>query len=872
MKKILIAIIGLLSTMNAVSQAYVNWEWQNQIPVGFYDLVYRSGYIYAVGQYTVPVVTVGANTFTNQGGSDIVIAKFDTLGNVIWANSYGGHGNDRASRLTLDNSGNVYVSGSFNDTLPVGNNTLIPAGNHDILMLKLDNAGTLLLAKQAGGVNYDWVQDIAADNNGNVYMITSGGFTFAGLYSPVNAATVIKFNNAGNESSIKWVTGAAANPSVSYSLNSINYLPYDNTLVFGGVFTDGNITYTGGGVAGNLNNPGPNSQDIFLYKIDTALNQIIKKISAHTQYDTYVLSDMCVGDNGQFYSTSRMGFSLNGYSENRYRRHNADLEISGGKKIIGTEETWTFDGGPERIFYDNNILYGTVYQPMGPSVCTDNYAVQWNIANNTTSYILLNSGLGGVAGHNGKYYLGGWGISKTCNQNCNINMGPLEIAAAPDVQLCANGSVQIGLECSYATGGTQPYSYSWSPVTGLDFATIASPIVSGLPPGSVTNYTLTVTDLNNNVVFDTVTVTVYPAPPQPVIIPQFPSLCDTMYLTTNLGIDGVWIRAEGPIFYPLGIVDTLIITKPGNYQFFDSCYQVGTNTYIPATANVTANATNDTICAGQSVTLFGSGAVSYTWSGGVQNNIPFSPLSSQTYLVTGTDANGCIATSTVKVTVLPAGSSSTTLSICANQTPYFWNGQNIAATGIYTANFATPNGCDSIATLNLTVSPCIVCVPDFTINYSPFYNSLTESQSWIITSGTVLIEAGTNVKLDAHQTSYVTLNPGFKVDSGAVFVAQAYNGCTAGAPQLPQERKIANADLLTNNEIVLYPNPSSGMIHIKHEEKLSNIQIFDMVGKLVINQKCHGETETNINLSHLPNGVYHVKAMGYNSIKVVKND
>ncbi|MBK9300750.1 MAG: hypothetical protein IPN14_09110 [Bacteroidetes bacterium] len=64
----------------------------------------------------------------------------------------------------------------------------------------------------------------------------------------------------------------------------------------------------------------------------------------------------------------------------------------------------------------------------------------------------------------------------------------------------------------------------------------------------------------------------------------------------------------------------------------------------------------------------------------------------------------------------------------------------------------------------------------------------------------------------------MTLNPGFKVDSGAVFVAQAYNGCTAGAPQLPQERMIANADLLTNNEIVLYPNPSSGMIHIKHEE------------------------------------------------------
>ncbi|MBK9300753.1 MAG: T9SS type A sorting domain-containing protein [Bacteroidetes bacterium] len=62
------------------------------------------------------------------------------------------------------------------------------------------------------------------------------------------------------------------------------------------------------------------------------------------------------------------------------------------------------------------------------------------------------------------------------------------------------------------------------------------------------------------------------------------------------------------------------------------------------------------------------------------------------------------------------------------------------------------------------------------------------------------------------------------------------------------------------------------MIHIQHDEKLSGIQIFDMLGKLVINQKCHGETETNIDLSHLPNGVYHVKAAGYQSVKVVKND
>ncbi len=177
---------------------------------------------------------------------------------------------------------------------------------------------------------------------------------------------------------------------------------------------------------------------------------------------------------------------------------------------------------------------------------------------------------------------------------------------------------------------------------------------------------------------------------------------------------------------------------------------------------------------------------------------------------------------------------------------------------------------DSTLRVLLNVPP--VCFPSLTINYSPYYSPISESQSWIMTSGTVLVDSGADVTLDAHSTSYVSLNPGFKAEYGAVFIAQAYNGCTPGAPQLPQVGKIANADVLVYDEIVLYPNPTTGMIHIKHDEKLKNIQIFDMVGKLVVNQSCEGETETNIDLSNLPNGVYHVKAVGYNSIKVIKKE
>jgi hypothetical protein len=61
------------------------------------------------------------------------------------------------------------------------------------------------------------------------------------------------------------------------------------------------------------------------------------------------------------------------------------------------------------------------------------------------------------------------------------------------------------------------------------------------------------------------------------------------------------------------------------------------------------------------------------------------------------------------------------------------------------------------------------------------------------------------------------------------------------------------------------------LIHIPHDEKLTGIQIFDMVDKLIVNQKCAVETETTIDLSNLPNGVYRVKAAGYSSVKLIKN-
>jgi len=64
--------------------------------------------------------------------------------------------------------------------------------------------------------------------------------------------------------------------------------------------------------------------------------------------------------------------------------------------------------------------------------------------------------------------------------------------------------------------------------------------------------------------------------------------------------------------------------------------------------------TAQSICEGNSVILNGSGASTYSWNHGVIDGDSFTPISTTTYIVTGTDGNGCKNTAQVTVTVNPS--------------------------------------------------------------------------------------------------------------------------------------------------------------------------------------------------------------------------
>ena len=108
----------------------------------------------------------------------------------------------------------------------------------------------------------------------------------------------------------------------------------------------------------------------------------------------------------------------------------------------------------------------------------------------------------------------------------------------------------------------------------------------------------------------------------------------------------------------VAVCATNATTPPSGYSINNTdCNDANATINRPPT--VVATTTNATPCAGSSTQLRGTGATTYTWSGGITDNTPFTPTVNQTYTVTGT-TSGCSATATRTITINPLPTVTTT--------------------------------------------------------------------------------------------------------------------------------------------------------------------------------------------------------------------
>jgi hypothetical protein len=124
------------------------------------------------------------------GTSDLFLVKYDANGNVVWAKSEGGTDYDAAWSVTVDTSGKSYVAGYFKSpTITFGSNTLTNTGMKDIFLSKYDADGNVLWAKSAGGAGDDEALSVCVNGSGNPYVagwFKSSTLTF-GSYTLTNA-------------------------------------------------------------------------------------------------------------------------------------------------------------------------------------------------------------------------------------------------------------------------------------------------------------------------------------------------------------------------------------------------------------------------------------------------------------------------------------------------------------------------------------------------------------------------------------------------------------------------------------------------------------------------------------------------------------
>ena len=244
------------------------------------------------------------------------------------------------------------------------------------------------------------------------------------------------------------------------------------------------------------------------------------------------------------------------------------------------------------------------------------------------------------------------GCLATDSVTVTINQLP-SASAGQDAAVCAGSGVLLS-----GSGGT---SYAWSPATGLNSTTNSSPFAN---PATTTTYTVTVTGSNGCVGIDSVVITVNP-PPAANAGPN------TTFCT---GSAGAQLNATGGVTYSWSpsaglsnpnIANPLVTTPPSNPTNYTVTVTDANGCTSQDVVQVTiappptVTASNDvTLCNGGSTSLTASGALTYTWSPstGLNNpNIPNPSVTglsgSQTYTVTGTDANGCTDTDVVTVNI-----------------------------------------------------------------------------------------------------------------------------------------------------------------------------------------------------------------------------
>ncbi len=244
-----------------------------------------SGNVYVTGgtvSTDFPTTSGAYDTSFNGGYADVFVSKLNSGLTSLLASTYlGGYNWDHGSSLTLDTSGNVYVTGytdSSNFPTTSGAYDTSSNGSSDVFVSKLNSGLTGLLASTfLGGSSSDWGNSLTLDTSGNVYVT---GKTWSSNFPTTSGAYDTSFNGSGDVFVSKLNSGLTGMLASTYLGGSGGAGgDYGCSLALN---TSGNVYVTGvtwstdfPTTSGAYDTSFNGSGDVFVSKLDSGLTSLL---------------------------------------------------------------------------------------------------------------------------------------------------------------------------------------------------------------------------------------------------------------------------------------------------------------------------------------------------------------------------------------------------------------------------------------------------------------------------------------------------------------------------------------------------------------------------------------------------------------------
>lgn len=587
-------------------------SWARAIPTvgdGLSVATDVNGNVYITGQFSGTGIDFDPGpgvALLNSVSFDLFIAKYDAGGNYLWATAIGGSGVETSRSISLDATGNVYITGYFQSPVMdfdpgpgVANRP--SAGGNDFFVAKYDSNGAYLWANTVGGTGTDISNGIGTDAAGNAYI--TGYFNgvaidfdpgpgTATLSSVGQNIFLAKYDGNGNYLWAKTI------PSVFAVANAIT------------ADSQGNIHITGNFVGQVVDfDPGPATATLTSGPTSTSSAMFIAKYNTN---GGYVWADAVQGDAiGNSIANNAAGkVFVTGYY---FNNNNQVSDFDPGP----TTATLALTGNNADVFfakYDANGAYIWAKGISNPS--------------NMYSYAIATDGIDN-AYISGSFY------------GANVNFNP------------APGTSTVGILSATQNYNMYLAKYGYCSVPAASQKTIC-PGVSYFFNGHVYSQAGNYTDtLYTSFGCDSIVHTQLSMAPQPTVnIVSSAALCvgSTSTLSASGAATYTWASGTQSPFIvvtPSVVMQYLVSGTDGNGCISNNSISVSAAPTVTITGRLM-------VCKGDKVLMTAMGANSYTWNSGLQTPTISATVNNTTiYSVTASFTDTpCLSKQTVTVNVV----------------------------------------------------------------------------------------------------------------------------------------------------------------------------------------------------------------------------